>query len=344
MKRLFFTAAAAALLCSCGKDSFQSPDPEYPASDHTSAVVLSFGEAKTQDATKTFFDPTATAEAWEKSLTSVSALVFSTDGKLLVQRDFTASEVTAQKASFAIPNSLAGNTCEFYVVANRPVTDIDTKAQLMNLLENSPADYNGTFAQVSASARRSGGFVMTGSVTKAIAAQGQRTDVSVTLKRTVAKIAVQTSATAEFSQRYQGRIRINTAVLSKTASRSNLIAQQAPNTGPMTFTHMQAASEMSGKFNNLFYGFENGNLAAGNRVMLTLKGTYDRDGNFATESDQAEVTYEIELSGGGSGQIVRNGYYRIQVGLDGLTGSDASVSVSVADWETPVTQSVNLGA
>ena len=94
MKRLFFTAAAAALLCSCGKDSFQSPDPEYPASDHTSAVVLSFGEAKTQDATKTFFDPTATAEAWEKSLTSVSALVFSTDGKLLVQRDFTPSEVS----------------------------------------------------------------------------------------------------------------------------------------------------------------------------------------------------------------------------------------------------------
>ena len=96
---------------------------------------------------------------------------------------------------------------------------------------------------------------MTGSATKAIAAQGQRTDVSVTLKRTVAKIAVQTSATAEFSQRYQGKIRINTAVLSKAASRSNLIAQQAPNTGPMTFTHTQAASETSGKFDNLFYGF-----------------------------------------------------------------------------------------
>lgn len=131
---------------------------------------------------------------------------------------------------------------------------------------------------------------------------------------------MQTSATAEFSQRYQGKIRINTAVLSKAASRSTLIAQQVPNTGPMTFTHTQAASETSGKFDNLFYGFENGNLASGSRVLLTLKGTYDRDGNFATESDQAEVTYEIELSGGGSGQILRNGYYRIQVGLDGLTG------------------------
>ena len=344
MKTLFFTAAAAALLCSCDKDNFQTVEPEGPVTENTSAVVLSFGEAKTQDATKTIFDPTATAEAWEKSLTSVSALVFNADGGLLVQRDFTPSELSAKKATFAIPNSLAGNTCEFYVVANRPVTGIDTKTQLLNLLENSPADYNGTFAQVSASARRSGGFVMTGSATKAIAAQGQRTDVSVTLKRTVAKIAVQTSATAEFSQRYQGKIRINTAVLSKAASRSNLIAQQAPNTGPMTFTHTQAASETSGKFDNLFYGFENGNLTSGSRVLLTLKGTYDRDGNFATESDQAEVTYEIELSGGGSGQILRNGYYRIQVGLDGLTGSDASVSVSVADWETPLTQSVNLGA
>ena len=336
-------AAAAALLCSCGKDSFQCPDPESPASDHTSAVVLSFGEAKTQDATKTFFDPTATAEAWEKSLTSVSALVFSTDGKLLVQRDFTASEVTAQKASFAIPNSLAGNTCEFYVVANRPVTDIDTKAQLMNLLENSPADYNGTFAQVSASSRRSGGFVMTGSVTKAIAAQGQRTDVSVTLKRTVAKIAVQTSATAEFFQRYQGRIRINTAVLSKAASRGNLIAQQTPNTGPMTFTHTQAADELSGKFRNLFYVPENGELAEGSRLLLTLGATYDRDGNFSTTDDQAEVIYPVELSGDGAGRFLRNGYYRVQALIDGLTGSEISVSISVADWEAPVTQSVNLG-
>ena len=69
---------------------------------------------------------------------------------------------------------------------------------------------------------------MTGHTTKAIAAQGTKTDVAVTLERTVAKIAVQASTTAEFSERYSGRVRINSVVLSKAASRSNLIAQQTP--------------------------------------------------------------------------------------------------------------------
>ena len=48
MKTLFFTAAAAALLCSCDKDNFQTVEPEGPVTENTSAVVLSFGEAKTQ--------------------------------------------------------------------------------------------------------------------------------------------------------------------------------------------------------------------------------------------------------------------------------------------------------
>lgn len=91
----------------------------------------------------------------------------------------------------------------------------------MALSETTPAEYNGTFAEVSAKAKRSGGFVMTGHTTKAIAAQGTKTDVAVTLERTVAKIAVQASTTAEFSERYSGKVRINSAVLSKAASRGN---------------------------------------------------------------------------------------------------------------------------
>ena len=47
--------------------------------------------------TKAFFDPTATAESWEKSLSSVSVLVFGTDGQLLVQRNFTDSELSLKK-------------------------------------------------------------------------------------------------------------------------------------------------------------------------------------------------------------------------------------------------------
>ena len=239
MKTLFFTAAAAALLCSCGKEPVceHTPAPDTQGA----AVTLSFDAGSSR--TKSFFDPTAAAESWEKSLSSVCVLVFGADGRLLVQRNFTDSELSAKKATFAIPNALAGQNCDFYVVANKTVGGISGKTALMTLSETTPAEYNGTFAEVSAQAKRSGGFVMTGHTTKAIAAQGTKTDVAVTLERTVAKIAVQASTTAEFSERYSGKVRINSAVLSKAASRSNLIAQQTPNTGPMTFTHTQAADE-----------------------------------------------------------------------------------------------------
>lgn len=338
MKRLLLTAISAMALFSCTKES--PDDLQALPSDAENLVTLSF---KNEENTKAFFDPAATAESWEKNLTSVSVLVFTADGNLLVQRNFTPSEVSSKTATFAIPNSAAGSTCEFYVVANRSVSGISTKAELLALTENNPVEYNGTFAEVSTSAKRSGGFVMTGMASKALAAAGTKTDVTVNLKRTVAKVAVQTATTAEFSKRYLGKVRINSAVLSKAASKSFLFAQGSFSTGTMNFTHTQSATEATGKYNNLFYVPENGTLTAGSRVMLTLNATYDRDGNFSTTADQVGITYPIELTGEGTGQLARNGYYRVQANIDGLTGADASATITVAEWETPVTQSVNLG-
>lgn len=341
MKKLLFIPLALALLSSCEKitsDATEQPvDPESGPKIHLSFVAE-------QPTVKTFFDPTATAEAWEKTLSSVDALVFNAEGRLLVHRKFTASELTSKSASFAVPNTAAGTACEFYVVANRPLSGLSTKAELLALIQSDAADYNGTFAEVSTRARRSGGFVMSGSATKTLAAAGSATDVAVTLRRCVAKIAVQTSLSAEFASRYSGKVRIATASISRAASRCPLIGQGTPAPGAMTFTHTQSAGSSGEKYNNLFYLFENGTLAAGSRVLLTLEGTYDRDGDFSTTADQAPVTYTVELSGGGAGQLLRNGYYRVQVTLGGLTGSDTTVTVSVAEWETPLTQTVSLGA
>lgn len=340
MRKLFFVPILTlSLICSCGKIDSSIPDvPDTPATEPL--ISLSF-EAET---TKSFFDPTATAETWEKSLSSIDVLVFSADGNLIVQRRFNASELLAKTATFAVPNTATGTSCEFYAIANRPITGVSTKAELLALVESDPGEYNSTFAQVSASAKRPGGFVMTGSATKAIAAAGTRTDVALTLKRTVAKIAVQSVLSAEFANRYLGKVRVNSAVLSRAASRGNVIAQSSANTGTMSYTFTQQTTDASGKFNNLFYTFENGNLAAGTRLLLTLNATYDRDGNFATTADQVPVTYAIELTGGGSGQFARNGYYRVLVTINGLTGADASATITVADWESPVTQAINIGA
>lgn len=57
-----------------------------------------------------------------------------------------------------------------------------------------------------------------------------------------------------------------------------------------------------------------------------------------------EVVYTVPLTGKTGGEIARNGYYHIAANLTGLVGQDCQVSVSVAEWESPITQSVDLGA
>ena len=79
----------------------------------------------------------------------------------------------------------------------------------MALVEKSAADYNGTFAEVSAAAKRSGGFVMSGSVTKTVGAVNTTTNVGITLKRTVAKVALQTAIDPSFADKYAGTLTIN---------------------------------------------------------------------------------------------------------------------------------------
>ena len=210
-------------------------------------------------------------------------------------------------------------------------------------MEKSAADYNGTFAEVSSAAKRSGGFVMSGSTSKTIGAVNSTTSVGITLKRTVAKVALQTTIDPSFADKYAGELTINSVKLSKAASQSSVVAG-TPTPGAMSYTHTQTLAAASGKYNALFYCFENGSLTAGNRVLLEINATYDLDGNGSTTDDRSEVTYSVELTGKAAGEILRNGYYRVSANITGLVGQDCVVSVTVADWETPVTQSVELGA
>ena len=57
----------------------------------------------------------------------------------------------------------------------------------------------------------------------------------------------------------------------------------------------------------------------------------------------AKVSGVATLAGAGNGQLARNGYYRVAIGLTGLTGQDVTASITVAPWETPVTQNINIG-
>ena len=276
-------------------------------------------------------------------MAALSIFVFDNADNFVIRRDLTSSELAAKSATFSLPKSLASTPCSFYAVANYDASSAKTRAALTVLVEKSAADYNGTFAEVSSAAKRSGGFVMSGSTSKTIGAVNSTTSVGITLKRTVAKVALQTTIDPSFADKYAGEITINSVKLSKAASQSSVVAG-TPTPGAMSYTHTQTLAAASGKYNALFYCFENGSLTAGNRVLLEINATYDLDGNGSTTDDRSEVTYSVELTGKAAGEILRNGYYRVAANITGLVGQHCAVSVTVADWETPVTQNVELGA
>ena len=245
-------------------------------------------------------------------MSSLSIFVFDNADNFVIRRDLTSSELAAKSATFSLPKSLASTLCSFYAIANYDASSAKTRAALTALVEKSAADYNGTFAEVSTAAKRSGGFVMSGMKSQTVGAVNSTTNVGITLKRTVAKVALQTTIDPSFADKYAGTLTINSVKLSKAASQSAVVAG-SPTPGAMTFSHTQTPATASGKCN-------------------------------ATTDDRSEVTYSVELTGKAAGEILRNGYYRVAANITGLVGQECAVSVTVADWETPVTQNVELGA
>jgi len=339
MKKLFLAATVAlGLLVSCNKE-----ESEIRATSKGAVVTVSFTDE--EPTTRVFFGATAAAEAWEKTLSSFIVFAFDTDSDhLILRRNFTAEELTAKSATFALPKSASGTACAFYAVANYDVPTVQTREELLALVERAIADYNGTFNEVSTSAKRTGGFVMTGMNILNIGAVNTTTNVPIRLLRNVAKVAVRTTVDPIFAQKYGGTITIHSVMLSRAASQTRLFYNSNLSTGTMDFIHTQVPAMQSDEYCSLFYCYENGVLSEGDRVLLEIHATYDLDGNDATTDDRSEIVYPIELAGKEAGRISRNGYYRIAATITGLIGLDCSISVTAADWESPITQTVELGA
>ena len=180
------------------------------------------------------------------------------------------------------------------------------------------------------------------------------TSVTMTVKRVVAKVEIQTTMTDAFRSKYgNGCIEIKKITLSKGAEKSYLIDQTASKyaTVSSSFTSAQdaycdktgASKTNAYKYNNLFYINEKAAAATGSRIKVVLNAVYDADGNLSTTTDQLAVTYETELTGATGGKIARNGSYKVNAKLDGLTGQDVTLAVTVANWDALSTQDVNLG-
>ena len=354
MKKMILAATAAlAMLASCNKHTDEIADSA------TGSVVKITLTDKTPE-TRAVFDQTAAAESWEKKIGTLTLFVFDGNGDAVLQRNFTAAEISGQTATIPVPDAAPGQTYSFYAIANgSALSGIGTLDDLRSQAESEIADYNGTFDEVTTKAKRSAGFTMTGSATKAIAAAGQTTTVQIALERLVSKIAVQATTDSKFAATYPGRVRIASATVSRAASSVSYFdvgtshsggtqnREHSGGTMPLfaaqTFSHTQAAKEQSGKYANLFYIYGNEDNMAAESVLLTLEGIYDHDGDFGTTDDQMPVSYESELAGDSGKAINRNTYRRVTVNISGLTGADVAVTITPADWEGPFNQDVNIG-
>ncbi len=342
---LFATMVAATVLASCNKstdiDTNVIDNPDGPQ------VLLTLGSEDA--ATRAFFDNTAMAETWESEIKNMSVYIFDASGKFIIKRSLTTPELSAKSARFVLPNSAAGTNCSFYVVANANYGNVADVTAMDAMTESETLDeYNGTFAQTGQARKRTVGFVMTGKMTATIAAAGSSTTVAVTLKRTVAKIALRIRMDASFSTYYgNGTVTINSVKLSKVSAASNSFYQAGSYASRGSLYETTQTPQKNGSYyDGCFYAYENGTLTAGNRVMLTLTGVFDGDGISTTTADRLNVEYEIELTGASGGEIKRNGYYRVDAAIKGLSGDGTgaiTVNISAENWETPVTQTISLG-
>ena len=355
MKKFFMKLTAIAvmpmLLAACTKDEV-NPTPTNGGKEGEIELILK--NESVADGTRAF--GSGTTESWEKSISSAVLIVYNASGTQILRRVLTSSEVTASTSTpikLVLPGVDADTSCDFYVVINRTVADnITTETALLAELESDIASYNGTYANVTTKAMRSGGFVMTGTATAKIVSG--TTAVAVTVKRVVAKVEVQCTMTDSFRAKYgNGCVEVKKITLSRGAEKSYLIDQTASKyaTVSSSFTSAQdaycdktgASKTNAYKYNNLFYINEKAAAATGSRIKVVLDAIYDADGNLSTTADQVPLSYETELTGTTDGKMLRNGSYKLNVNLDGLTGKDMTLSIAIANWEALSTQNVNVG-
>lgn len=344
-------AAMMAVFAACTKDE-AAPTPTDSGKEGEVELILQ--NESIPDETRAF--GAGTTETWEKSISSAVLIVYNTTGTQILRRVLTAAEIngsTTTPIKFVLPGVSADASCDFYVVINRTVADnITTKTGLLAELESDVASYNSTYANVTTKAMRTGGFVMTGTATAKIAAG--TTAVTMTVKRVVAKVELQTTMTDSFRSKFgNGCVEIKKVTLSRGTEKSYLIDQTASKyaTVSSTFTSAQdsycdktgASKSNAYKYNNLFYINEKAAAAAGSRVKVVMDAIYDADGNLTTTADQVALTYETELTGTTGGKIARNGSYKVNAKVDGLTGKDVTIAITIANWDALSTQDVNLG-
>lgn len=275
-----------------------------------------------------------------------------------------------------------GKLYDFYVVANHDdltrgaLLAIELKESDLttyNKTTSGKSLFNGTtgvFTDVSTptlGARNEGGkdngFTMAG-VTMAVAAnlnaQAPR-DVEVKLNRVVNKIAVRARYTELFKNKYitpyNATLVIKEIRLHSLRASSNLILPAAATTtlaNAIVINHTQEpsisvianATTGEGEFwDAMVYSFENGSTVApsADKPQIEIIAEYDFDGD-GLDNSPVTITYKATaVTGDGDGLLKRNGFYKINVKINGLTPQEIIATFVVENWSVPATQEIEIG-
>ena len=336
-RKLFFALAVAIIaFASCSRENNDYPS-NMEGDINNVHVTIHQG-----DLTRAFFGDSPVPEAWEKKINKLLILVFSNEtGLYQLYREVTQAEIVAGSFSFALPGSFANKSYTFYALANSYVS-LD-KNSTMTFLEQvfDTGTYNGTIQEVTSKSVRSSGFTMSDKC-QATINPDNATNLTFTLKRTVAKVAIVTTVSQEFVNKYPGRIVIDNIRVSRSAVNTKIFEEPTvTNYSAMTYAYSQKSG--IGVISNLFYLYENPKLDASQRVLLTLTGFYDKDSVLETTDDQTPVEYVVRLNDADEGVILRNSYYRIQLAITGFSGNSVNASVIVSDWSNPINIIEQLG-
>lgn len=253
------------------------------------------------------------SETWEKKINTASIYIFDSNRKSIFIKKLNATEIsgintgTSPNITFSLPTKI--NTCDIYVVANTiPSASVTTKAAFLTSIEQDIASYNGTFAATTTSALRPNGFVMTGNQPNVSLNATGTTSISIPLKRIVAKLALEVNISALITL---GTSTVTTVTINQSAPVSNLFPFSPLNTTGTAIQLSQTAQVTTGntrQFKAFFYIYENGTRTpASNQIKITFLIV-----NTVPIIGSTTYTYNVSVTGSGSGQINRNnGYYVI---------------------------------
>ncbi len=339
MKKIILIVLGALMLCSCAKENLSVilPSPEQGAQVH-----LTFGS--TDSFTRAVFDNTSAAEPWEKEINNLVVFTYDSNGKQVMFKYFNEQDIASLSANFVVPSPTAGQTLRFYAIANMPSLGAEiTEQALLDYDAGQLSRYNSFFGFVSTGTLREYGFAMSGKATATINSDGTVTNVSITLKRVVAKIAVKISIDPTFNERHHGSsITIQDIYITSKASRSKLFfndySYRHSNANEF-FIHRHANGDIDGDSYAIFYLYEQGPPTYGpdEKVVLTICTKYNQSGYIYGTGDAILNEFNIELDGSGGGEIKRNGYYRIEGTITDFDALHTRSAITASEWEVPTT-------